>query len=48
MPTCYARNVQLGSQVWFQPGKSEIFVGEGSRGGCASEGGLDGNIGKKE
>ena len=22
MPTCYARNVQLGSQVWFQPGKS--------------------------
>jgi len=25
MPTCYARNVQLGSQIIFQPGTS--FIG---------------------
>ena len=24
MPTCYARNVQLGSQIIFQPGKSSL------------------------
>jgi hypothetical protein len=25
MPTCYSRNVQLGSQIIFQPGKSHVL-----------------------
>lgn len=27
MPTCYARNVVLGSQVWFQPGTCILYNG---------------------